>query len=287
MVRYLTGTKKCSERKACRLVRLPRMTARYIAKKREGDAGLVERLKEIGAKHKRFGYRRAHALLRRSGQVVNHKRVHRLWKREGLSVKGRTKRKRLGVPKQERPVAAACPNAVWCVDFVQDQTMTGRKLRFLTVTDEFTRESLAVEVGLSLPAAKVCAVLERAIAKRGYAPLHLRSDNGPEFVALALRGFCHRRGTQTAYIEKGKPWQNGFAESFHGRLRDEFLNTEVFASVREAKVKTETWRVWYNRERPHSSLGYQTPDEFAAKWRVENQAENQQKEAETNTPTGT
>ena len=145
MVRYLVGQRNCSERKACRLVRLPRTTARYLAKKREGDAGLVERLKEIGAKHKRFGYRRAHALLRRAGQRVNHKRVHRLWKREGLSVKRRTKRKRLGVPKQERICAADRPNAVWCVDFVQDQTMTGRKLRFLTVTDEFTRESLAVE----------------------------------------------------------------------------------------------------------------------------------------------
>ena len=247
----------------------------------------MERLKEIGAKHKRFGYRRAHALLRRAGQRVNHKRVHRLWKREGLSVKRRTKRKRLGVPKQERICAADRPNAVWCVDFVQDQTMTGRKLRFLTVTDEFTRESLAVEVGLSLPATTVCRVLEEAIARRGCAPLHLRSDNGPEFIALALRGFCYRSGMKTAYIDKGKPWQNGFAESFHGRLRDEFLNMEVFLSLLDAKTRTENWRDWYNRERPHSSLGYQTPDEFAAKWRVENPPENQRKAAETNTTAGT
>ena len=211
MIRYLVGQRNCSERKACRLVRLPRTTARYVAKKREGDAGLVERLKEIGAKHKRFGYRRAHALLRRSGQLVNHKRVHRLWKRENLSVRRRLKRKRATAPKQERLCVAEQPNAVWCVDFVQDQTATGRKLRFLTVTDEFTRESLAVEVGLNLPAATVCAVLGKAIAKRGCAPAHLRSDNGPEFIALALRGFCHKSGMKTAYIEKGKPWQNGFA----------------------------------------------------------------------------
>lgn len=286
-MRYLVGQRRCSERKACRLVRLPRMTARYVAKKREGDVGLVERLKAIGAKHKRFGYRRAHALLRRAGQTVNHKRVHRLWKREGLSVKRRTKRKRLGIPKQEPVCAANRPNAVWCVDFVQDQTLTGRKLRFLTVTDEFTRESLAVEVGLSLPSATVCAVLEKAIARRGCAPLHLRSDNGPEFIALTLRGFCHRSGVMTAYIEKGKPWQNGFAESFHGRLRDEFLNMEVFLSVLDAKARTKAWQDWYNSGRPHGSLGYQTPDEFAEKWRVENRPENRQKAAETNTPTGT
>lgn len=248
---------------------------------------MVECLKQIAAKHKRFGYRRAHALLRRAGQTVNHKRVHRLWKKEGLSVRRRIKRKRLDVPKQERLVAAVRPNAVWCVDFVQDQILTGRKLRFLTVTDEFTRESLAIEVGLNLPTATVCAVLEKAIARRGCAPLHLRFDNGPEFIALALRGFCHRSGMKTAYIDKGKPWQNGFAESFHGRLRDEFLNMEVFASVREAQVKTETWRDWYNRERPHSSLGYQTPDECAAMWRAENPTENRQKAAGTNATTGT
>ena len=157
-MRYLTETKKCSERRACRLVCLPRQTARYLARKREGEAALVERLPEIGAKHGRFGYRRAHALVRREGQKVNHKRVHRLWKREGLSVKRRIKKKRLVGPKQERPTSALHPNHVWTVDFVQDQTITGRKLRMLTVTDEFIRESLGIEVGLSLTAEKVVAV---------------------------------------------------------------------------------------------------------------------------------
>ena len=283
MVRYLTETKKCSERRACRLVRLPRATLRYISKSSDGEAVLVERLKTIGQKHPRFGYRRVHALLKRESLVVNPKRVYRLWKREGLSVKRRVKRKRVMVPKQERPCSATQPNAVWCVDFVQDQTVSGRKLRFLTVTDEFTRESLAVEVGLSLPAVKVTDVLNRAIAKRGSAPAYLRSDNGPEFIALALRGFLHRSGVSTAYIDKGSPWQNGFAESFHSRFRDEFLNGEVFLSQSEARIRTEVWRSWYNTERPHSSLGYQTPHEFAAAW----VAKNGQKTAETNTTVGT
>lgn len=267
------------------MVRLPRMTARYVAKSSEGEAKLAmlaERLIVIGRKHPRFGYRRAHALLTRAGQKVNHKCVYRLWKREGLAVKRRVKRKKATAPKQERPCAATHPNCVWCVDFVQDQTVSGRKLRFLTVTDEFTRESLAVEVGLSLPAAKVAEVLNRAIVNSGSAPAYLRSDNGPEFIALALRGFLHRSAVSTAYIDKGKPWQNGFAESFHSRFRDEFLNAEVFLSQTDAKVRTEAWRSWYNTERPHSSLGYQTPHEFAACWKAK-----RQEAAETHSPAGT
>lgn len=281
MVRYLTETRKCSERRACRLVCLPRQTARYVARKRDDEAGLVERLREIGAKHRRFGYRRAHVLLKRDGVAVNHKRVHRLWKREGLSVKRRIKKKRLAGPKQERTTSAEYPNHVWTVDFVQDQTLSGRKLRMLTVTDEFTRESLGIEVGLSLTAEKVVGALAPIIAKRG-APGHLRSDNGPEFIALALRGFLQRSGIKTAYIEPGSPWQNGFAESFHSRFRDEFLNGEVFLSQKEAQVRVEVWRKWYNTERPHSSLGYKTPNEFADQCR-----ECSQKVAETNTTIGT
>lgn len=159
--------------------------------------------------------------------------------------------------------------------------MTGRKLRMLTVTDEFTRESLCIEVGLSLTAEKVVGVLAPLVAKRG-APAHLRSDNGPEFIALALRGFLYRSGVSTAYIEPGSPWQNGFAESFHGRFRDEFLNGEVFLSLIEAQVRVEAWRGWYNDERPHSSLCYQTPREFAADYRA-----GRQKRQETNAPAGT
>jgi transposase InsO family protein len=152
----------------------------------------------------------------------------------------------------------------------------------LTVTDECTRQSLAVFVGLSVTAQTVASVLEQVIAKHG-APVYLRSDNGPEFVALALRGFLFRSGIQTAYIDKGSPWQNGFAESFHSRFRDEFLNGEVFLSVKDAQVRVEQWRNWYNTERPHSSLGYQTPNEFSDAWSTKEES----KAARTNTPIGT
>ena len=281
-----------SERHACSLVGLPRQTCRYRPRQEQAysDARLVERLKQIAAKHIRFGYRRAHALIGRQsgGQAVNHKRVYRLWRRAGLAVPKRVKKKPSSTaPKQERPYAADRPNLVWCVDFVQDQTVTGRRLRFLSVTDEFTRESLAIEVAVSLPATTVSAVLEQVMIERGCAPRHLRSDNGPEFIALALRGFLNRSGVATAYIEKGKPWQNGFAESFHGRLRDEFLNQEVFLSILDARVRTETWRRWYNQERPHSSLGYQTPGEFAARCKASEQEQHQQQTAEASSPVGT
>ena len=194
--------------------------------------------------------------------------MYRLWRREGLAVRPRRGTRKLpaSVAKQERPQAAERPNAVWCVDFVQDQTMTGRKVRFLTVTDEFTRESLAIHVGGSIKATDVAKVLEQVIQEREAAPAHLRSDNGPEFVALALRGFLHRAKVQTVYIDLGSPWQNGFAESFHSRFRDEFLNQEVFLSLIDAQTRTQTWRRWYNTERPHSSLGYKTPTEYATEF---------------------
>jgi transposase InsO family protein len=223
----------------------------------------VERIRNLACKHPRFGYRRVGALLRRDGMRVNHKRVYRLWRREGLTVPKRATKKRGARPKQERPLQATQPNQVWSVDFLQDRTTSGQKLRLLTVTDEFTRESLAIEVGMSLKAKRVVETLARVIAERGEAPAYLRSDNGPEFVALALRGFLRGRGVATAYIEPGSPWQNGFAESFHSRFRDEFLDREVFASTVEAQVRTRIWQRWYNEERPHSSLGYQTPREFA------------------------
>jgi transposase InsO family protein len=226
----------------------------------------VERLKEIAQKKRRRGYRLAHRELHRSGLVVNHKRVHRLWKREGLSVPPRKNRKRLrrGLC-ADRGLVAGRPNQVWCLDFVEDRTLSGGRLRILCVTDEFTRESLAIEVGGSFRCERVCTVLDELIGRRGV-PAALRMDNGPEFVALALRGLCHRRGIDPAYIEPGKPWQNGFAESFHARLRDEFLDGEAFLSVLDGQVRLGLWRRYYNEERLHSSLDYQTPAEFASKW---------------------
>jgi transposase InsO family protein len=168
------------------------------------------------------------------------------------------------------------------LDFVEDRTLGGTKLRILCVTDEFTRESLAIEVGSSFRSERVCTVLEQLMNERG-GPGALRMDNGPEFVALALRGLCHRRGIDPAYIEPGKPWQNGFAESFMARLRDEFLDGEVFFSVLEAQVRLGLWRRYYNEERLHSSLGYQTPEEFAARWA----ADGMKNKAETKALAGT
>ena len=263
---HLVQSQKCSQRQACCFIGLARSTARYRERPvRADEALLVERLKQFARKRRRRGYRLAHRELRHSGVIVNHKRVHRLWRREGLSVPARRSRKRIRGVAPARPVTAAGPNQVWCLDFLEDRTLSGQKLRVLCVTDEFTKESLAIEAGRSLRSERVCDVLQEVMSRRGV-PSALRMDNGPEFIALALRGLCHRKGISAAHIEPGKPWQNGFAESFHSRLRDEFLDGEVFPSVLQAQVCLETWRRDYNEERLHSSLGYVTPREFAARW---------------------
>jgi len=230
---------------------------------------IMERLTAF-AKHpkkRRRGYRLAHAELRRdlvkAGKKINHKRVYRLWRQAGLCVPARRRRKRIRSGKPGRELVADRPIAVWCFDFVEEKTIHRQKLRILCVSDEFTRESLAIEVGAHFVSEKVVATLEQLLLQRG-TPGAFRMDNGPEFIALALRGFCHRRGIDTAYIDPGKPWQNGFAESFHSRLRDEFMDGEVFSGVKEAQVRLEGWRRYFNEERLHSSLGYQTPVEFAA-----------------------
>jgi putative transposase len=227
-----------------RFVGLSRSTARYQKRPRADEAEPVERLKQFARKRhrQRRGYRLAHQELRRAGLYVNHKRVFRLWRREGLCVPARRRpRKRVRNAAPPREVVADRPNAVWCLDFVEDGVLGGSKLRILSVTDEFTRESLALEVGRSFKSERVCEVLEGLIAARG-APGALRMDNGPEFVAFAVRGLCQRRGISAAYIAPGSPWQNGIAESFHARLRDEFLDAEAFLSVIDARVRLGGWR---------------------------------------------
>jgi putative transposase len=256
---------KCSQRQACRFVGLSRSSARYQARVRVGGAELVERLKKFAHRRRRRGYRLAHQELRRDGFAINHKRVYRLWKGAGLNVPPRKSRKRIRGTAAPRLVTAVQPNAVWCLDFLEEKSFSGAKLRVLCVSDEFTRESLAIKTSLSFRSERVCEVLKRLIAKRGV-PQALRMDNGPEFVALALRGLCYRCGINACYIEPGKPWQNGFAESFHARLRDEFLDGEVFFSVADAQVRLNSWRRDWNEERLHSSLAYVTPRQFAAQW---------------------
>lgn len=254
--------KGLSERRACQLVDLHRSSARYVAHPPD-DAAWVGQLREIRAKWPRFGYRRAWALLRRKGEKVNLKRIYRLWKQQGWAVGKRPRRKpRPSTPSV--PQEAQFPDHVWTYDFLKDHTLSGGTLRVLTVVDEFTRECLAIEVATSFPSRRVIRVLER-LFPRG-APRFLRSDNGPEFIALELRGWLVQKGAKTLYIRPGSPWQNGYGESFNGKLRDECLDQEAFLSVAEAQVKLEQYRRLYNEERPHSSLGYRTPREFKQEW---------------------
>ena len=196
-------------------------------------------------------------------QSINLKRVHRLWRQGGLSLPLRRPRKRRKSYEPSVPQAAVRPGQVWTYDFVQDQCASGRALRLLTLTDEFTRESLKIEVAHNFPSRAVVQVLHQAVCEHG-APDYLRSDNGPEFVAQDVKSWLAQAAIATLYIEPGCPWQNGYAESFNGRLRDECLNCEVFTSCREAQLVVEAWRRHYNEERPHSRLGYRTPREFAA-----------------------
>lgn len=263
--KHLVQSHKCSQRQACRFLNLSRSGARYQARSQADEKPLVEHLHEFAKRRRRRGYRLAHQELQRGGMKVNHKRVHRLWRREGLSVPPRRSRKRIRGAAGPQLHDAQHPHHVWCLDFLEESTLSGSKLRVLCVSDEFTRQSLAIEVGQSFRSERVCAVLER-LMKEQDVPQALRMDNGPEFVALALRGLCHRRGINPSYIEPGKPWQNGYAESFHSRLRDEFLDGEVFTCVREAQVRLDAWRRDWNTQRLHSSLAYLTPQEYAARW---------------------
>ena len=253
-----------SERRACKAVGQPRSTQRYEARRPEDEDRLVAEMLELVRLHPRYGYRMIWSLLRRGGWLVNRKRVWRLWKREGLKVpRKQVKKRRVG--SRENGCArrrAEHKDHVWAWDFIKDRTSDGRPLKWLSVVDEYTRECLALEVARSIRAQDVVDVMLDLVVRRG-APTNVRSDNGPEFVAEAVREWLGRMGTETLYIEPGAPWQNGYAESFHSRLRDELLNAEEFASLREAKVLATDWREDYNQRRPHSALGYRTPEEFA------------------------
>jgi len=254
-----------SERRACEVVSQPRMTQRYKIKQPDKDKALTAEINKLANKHKRYGYRMITAKLRQSGWIVNHKRIQRIWQKEGLQVTYRRKfKKAKGTSGNSCAVKKAeYPNHVWTYDFISDQTEDGGKLKILTVLDEFTRESPAIELGRSIRARGVIAVLEYLFMVRG-APKFIRSDNGPEFIADAIEKWLKRNRVETLHIAPGSPWENGYIESFNGKLRDDVLNREVFHSVKEAKVIVENWRLEYNNHRPHSSLGYMTPAAFAA-----------------------
>lgn len=251
-----------SQRRACWLVGVARSTARYPARPRPADEQLAQQLREQANRHPAYGYRRIAVVLRRAGQRVNLKRVHRLWKREGLQLpRRRTPKRRYGdgraiLQKAERR------HQVWTYDFLEDRTERGGRLRILGVVDEYTRECLLLYVARSISARRVIDLLAWLFQVHGQ-PDHLRSDNGPEFIAHALQGWLASVPCQTLYITPGSPWENPYIESFNGRLREECLNRYQFASGQEAQQILEQWRLEYNFERPHSSLGYLTPAEFA------------------------
>ena len=254
-----------SERHACRTVGQHRSVHRREPVVRDDEAALVKRMLELVREHPRFGYRRICRLLRREEFVVNMKRMYRLWRREGLKVRQRTKKRRgTGGSKNACHVhRSRGKNDVWAWDFVFDYTTNGTQLKWLTVVDEFTRECVALKVSRSIKADDVINTLCELIAARGV-PNHIRSDNGPEFIAKAIGKWLNQTGVSALYVEPGSPWQNGYSESFNSKLRDEFLNVEEFESVCDAAQMTKEFRRQYNEVRPHSALDYQTPNEFAA-----------------------
>ncbi len=249
-----------SERRACAVLGQHRSTQRKVPRGADDEARLTADVIELAKRYGRYGYRRITALLRAAGWAVNRKRVERIWRREGLKVPQRQpKRGRLwladGSCIRLRPERA---NHVWAYDFVEDRTRDGRKFRMLCVVDEFTREALAIRVARRLSSSDVIEVLADLFLTHG-TPAHIRSDQGPEFIAEAVKAWIAGVGARAAYIEKASPWENGYVESFNGKLRDELLNGEVFNTLREAQVLIEEWRRHYNRVRPHSSLGYRPP----------------------------
>jgi len=256
---------EASQRTTCRVLGQSRSTQRYAAKPRGDEDVVVRRMHELVCSRPRFGYRRIWALLRGEGFVINRKRVWRLWKREGFKVpQTQRKKRRLGCSANgiiRRRTEHK--DHVWAWDFIHDRDRRNRPLKWFTLIDEYTRECLALEVERSMTALEVIEVLAQVLLIRG-APGHIRSDNGPEFIAAAMRKYLETVGVGTLYIEPGAPWENGYAESFHGRLRDELLNGEDFVDLREAKVLAASWQNDYNHRRPHSSLGYRTPAAFAA-----------------------
>ena len=252
-----------SQRRSCTLMKVARSALGYRSTKAVRDGPVLARMAVLSAQYPRYGYRRIRIFLGRDGHPMSPGRAHRLWRRAKLQVPRKRPRKRIatGRPRPNTPTGA---NQVWSYDFVFDWCASGQQLKCLTVTDEWTKEGLAIEVDGRIHSGRVIEVLSRLVSERGM-PLYLRSDNGPEFVSRALLKWIVDQGIETALIDPGKPWQNGATESFNGKFRDECLSLEWFLSRAEAKIVIEAWRKHYNQVRPHSSLGYLTPAEFVAK----------------------
>jgi putative transposase len=257
-----------SLRRACRVAGQSRSTqARAARTPVAKDEVLRARLRQIAAEHPRWGWRKAHAIARAEGVVVNAKRTHRLWQLEGLQRRARARKKRrLGPSAGQRWCEALHPDHVWALDYQHDTTSTGRQIRFLNVIDEYTREALATRAAWSWNADQTTALLDELITTLGRKPEHLRMDNGPELTSHALSDWARFGSVGCVFIEPGAPWQNGICESFNGRFRDEFLAAEAFGSLTEAQVLSEDWRTEYNTYRPHSSLGGQAPSNYRKQW---------------------
>jgi putative transposase len=249
-----------TERRACRVLDQPRSTQRRCRHVPTDEPRLLKRIVELASEYGRYGYRRVTALLHREGWQVNHKRVERIWRQEGLKVpQKQPKRRRLWLNDGSCVRLRPCHrNHVWSYDFVTDRTADGRAFRMLVIVDEHTRECLAIDVARKLTSEDLLERLSDLFICRGV-PDYVRSDNGPEFTAHRVRDWLKTVEVKTLFIEPGSPWENGYVESFNGKLRDELLNREVFDTLLEAKVLIERWRHSYNTVRPHSSLGYQPP----------------------------
>ena len=259
---YLQSTYEMSERRACRVIGTDRTSVRYQAT-REDDGVLRARLTALAQERRRFGYRRLHVLLRREGHAVNRKRVQRLYREERLTVRRRGGRKRaMGT---RRPIETpSAPNQRWSLDFVSDQLTDCRRFRILAVVDDCTRECLALVADTSLSGRRVARELDAIIRERGSPPDTIVSDNGTEYTSNAILAWADETRVGWHYIAPGKPQQNGFIESFNGRLRDELLNETLFRSLPHARAVLEAWRCDYNEQRPHSKLGWLTPQDYAA-----------------------
>ena len=253
----------------------PRSSQRYAGRKAERDRRLAKRMVELSRENPRYGYRRVWALLRREGWPVNKKRVHRLWREEGLKVPGKQRKKRrLGESENScTRRRAEHKDHVWSYDFVMDLTEDGRRLKMMPVVDEYSRECLSIEVERSITAEDVVDTLASLFRSRGE-PAFIRSDNGPEFIAKAVKRWLDLSGVKTLYVEPGAPWENAYSETFISRFSAELLKREVFVDLLEAKVLIEDYRGHYNHQRPHSALGYQTPAEFVAAAELDRKVED-------------
>ena len=263
---HVQKTFELSERRACQAIDQPRSTQRYRGKRASIDQALSFRMSELSQKNPRYGYRRVWALLRWEGWEVNKKRVLRLWREQGLKVPHKQHKRRRLVGSGENGVSrrrAEYPDHVWSYDFAMDSTEDGRRLKVMPVVDEYTRECLSLEGQCSIKACGVIDTLRRLFIERGE-PAYIRSDNGPEFIAEAIKEWLALSGVKTLYIEPGAPWENAYSETFISRLRDELLERELFVNLKEAQILLEDYRKHYNHHRPHGALGYLTPVEFAA-----------------------